>query len=387
MSSHRRWDLAFLALILIGVLVPTLGFVILRDSNVALLESIEKRRAAPAPAFHWSFENVQRFPREFDAYFTDRLALRHQLIQLRNRIDFYIFQKSPAPMVTIGKDGWLFLNDQKSNDAFLGRTELATADLNRLRLAIEKRRDWLAQRGIAYVFVIAPDKQSIYPEKLPETLHHDGLNRRTQQFLDYMHGSSAENNIIFPAMTLKAAKGDAELYYHLDSHWNFHAGYVVYRETLERIERISTLRVGAAMMSAHSFSDGNAPNGPVGGDLAIMLNLRSGVGLGVKERPDFEQPTCAQAAEVAIVSNVSIWPQLDKAWACDSDLHNQNVLLFHDSFGTLLSPFYAAHFMRFRESPRRATFEDLVNYVEIIKPTIVIEEHVERLFWAPELAP
>ncbi|MEI9865253.1 MAG: hypothetical protein WDN00_12025 [Limisphaerales bacterium] len=35
------------------------------------------------------------------------------------------------------------------------------------RCCWKKRRDWLAKRGIAYLFVVAPDKHSIYPEELP----------------------------------------------------------------------------------------------------------------------------------------------------------------------------------------------------------------------------
>lgn len=387
MFSRRIWDALFAAAFLTSITVPMVIAFVPRWSDTAWIEDVEKRKPAPFPSLSGQRDVLRKLPSDFEAFFNDNVGFRTALIQFRNRVDLRFFRKSPAAKVVLGEGDWLFYNDKPSDDEFLGLAPFKPAELNRLRLAIEKRQAWLAARGITYIFLIAPNKQSIYPEKLPVHLQGDHGATRTIQFLEYMRGSPAESSVVFPSDALSAAKADGELYYHRDTHWNYHGGYTAYRAAVDRLDHISSGGVAPLALAWDDISDSNAPNGPAGGDLANMLHVEPGTTAPAKVVPVIGRPTCGVPAAPAAIEGVSpgTWP--DNAWTCASDSRAQRLLLFHDSFGYGMLPFYAATFSYFRDAPRRPTFDEIVKFVEIDHPTVVIEEHVERYFEAPELQP
>src|SRR4029079_12133322 len=76
--------------------------------------------------------------------------------------------------VTYGTDGWLFIADD-SNDAFAqhtGAQRLDDADLDRWVELLERRQGLLRDRSCEYVFLVAPESHSVYPEKLPPGTAH-----------------------------------------------------------------------------------------------------------------------------------------------------------------------------------------------------------------------
>ena len=59
------------------------------------------------------------------------------------------------------------------------------------RTAIEGRRDWLAERGVRYVFGLAPNKPSIYPEMLPNHIRRRRGRTRMDRFKEYLEENLA----------------------------------------------------------------------------------------------------------------------------------------------------------------------------------------------------
>ena len=70
---------------------------------------------------------------------------------------------------------------------FEGVNQFAAQDLEDWKALLEHRRDWLALRGIKYIFIVAPDKDSIYPEYLPDWMTKVRSHTKLDQFFDYMH--------------------------------------------------------------------------------------------------------------------------------------------------------------------------------------------------------
>ncbi len=76
-------------------------------------------------------------------------------------------EASSRPDVMIGRDGWLFFTGKQMIENYRGVKTFTPGELQNWQTLLEKRRDWLARRGIKYLCVIPPDKHSIYPEYLP----------------------------------------------------------------------------------------------------------------------------------------------------------------------------------------------------------------------------
>lgn len=379
MSNRRMWDIVLTFSFIIGLLVPMVATFGPKKNDIAWIETVEKRKVAAFPHFPAHLTDFVRFTHDIEAYVSDRIGFRKYLIAARNAIDLDVFRKPASPFVVVGANDWLFFDERRSATDFLGLAPLPGGTLTTLRGEIEKRRAWLAERGIAYIFMIAPNKQSIYPEYLPRALQAFTGMTRTEQFLKVMETSPAASSVMYPAATLRAAKSSGDVYYRGDTHWNFIGGYWAYTAALDQLEKITDLKQPRLALTRDTLKDPNAPNGFRGGDLATMLDVSTAVPPPARW-PRISDATCVTPPfpdEVDILP----WAPKDRVWTCDADQNGQRLVLFADSFGGFLAPFFAASFSRFHIYAGHPTFEELQAYVENEHPTVVIEEHVERHFW------
>ena len=89
-------------------------------------------------------------------------------------LDLFVLHTTPAAEFFLGENGWFYLTGDDSRASWRGLRRLAPEKLEAWRKALEARRDRLKEQGIEYVYVVAPNKQSIYPEHLPESEHSLG---------------------------------------------------------------------------------------------------------------------------------------------------------------------------------------------------------------------
>ena len=160
-ATHPRRDLALVALFAFA-LVAFARF----DPLDGHPRHVENRPMTPWPALIWSPQIFARF----DAAFSDHFRGRNALIALQHELVVKGFSSSPGGNVILGRDDWLYFagEDGHAIDRFV-RTTLPVTDeaIARTVTELERRRAWLAARGIAYVVTVAPDKPTIYPEHLP----------------------------------------------------------------------------------------------------------------------------------------------------------------------------------------------------------------------------
>jgi alginate O-acetyltransferase complex protein AlgJ len=137
--------------------------------------------------------------------------------------------------VVRGKDGWLFLdNDTNRTMAqHTGELRFSEGDLEDWRRVLETRRSWLADRGIRYAVLIAPNSHSIYAEQLPEGVEVVE-DRPVNQLLRHLAISNASVEIVYPIDELKAARG-RPVYAKTDTHWTELGAFIAYRELIEKI--------------------------------------------------------------------------------------------------------------------------------------------------------
>ncbi len=123
----------------------------------------------------------------------------------------------------VGRDGWLFY--RPSCDAMLAGAEPRTTTVNDPVAAIVAWRDALAARGIQLLVVPAPNKESVYPDRLSGRIVPGRLliSQSTRDVLARLKGVGVECVDlfeVFAAARAKAAAGAAPLYLPQDSHWS-----------------------------------------------------------------------------------------------------------------------------------------------------------------------
>ena len=102
---------------------------------------------------------VEDLPTVFEAYYADHFGFRNTLIRRYQKL----YGKTSSK-VLFGEDGWLFL--ESSVKDYLGLRPHAPKQIEIIGQHYEKRRAWLAERNIAYLLIVPPDKVEIYPDQL-----------------------------------------------------------------------------------------------------------------------------------------------------------------------------------------------------------------------------
>jgi len=336
----------------------------------------ENRTLAPPPRLRWA--DIRAFPMEAQDYFADHFGTRNLLIRWASAFKLRALHVSPNPSVVLGSRGWLFLGREGPNrnvmDYHRGLTPFPTDELAYWRSVLNRRREWLARRGIGYLLVISPDKSTVYPEYLPAPLRSGLRPTRRIQLLSYLRAHS-RLPVLDLAEKLEDAKTESTVFMKTDSHWNGHGVLIAYREILRRLA-VDFPALSPASLDDFIVRETEKP----GGDLARMVN-----GEDYLREIDIElvprRPRQALASTVAEPSRTGV------EWTATQhpDHGLPRAVMFLDSFGLELRDFLSEHFSRIvYVRDMTLAFDNGVIIEE--KPDLVIEEINERflLGWAPQ---
>ena len=141
-----------------------------------------------------------------------------------------------SEMVLHGSDGWLFLQRDR-NDVLgqhTGTVRLGPGERAQWRKTLEWRMEASERLGVLWSCLVAPDKESVYPEHLPAEVV-PSERRPVHEFLDVAEEVGAP--VAYPLDRLEQAKAGPELYAKTDTHWNYRGSYVAYRAFCDLLSR------------------------------------------------------------------------------------------------------------------------------------------------------
>jgi alginate O-acetyltransferase complex protein AlgJ len=284
------------------------------------------------------------------------------------------FATSPVPNVLIGRNNWLFFTESNLIDDFVGADPFTQSELEIWRSNLEHKRNWLAKQGIRYLFVVAPNKQTIYPEYLPDYLQKDRGQSRLQQLVAYLKTYS-DVSILDLSAALNEEKKRHRVYYMTDTHWNDRGAYAAYRAIMERVEQLFP----EASLPQSKIIETKIILGP-GGDLAGMLDMADTM---QEERPVLkgQQTTCSSEIKQDIEDFRKTSADLirSKPLVTTCAASKLRAVVFRDSFFEALIPFVSEDFNRIVYIWKPYDHAIMKELIAQQKPQIVIEEMVERL--------
>lgn len=371
-SPRRAWaDWILIGIFLSLLWLPTLDSWLSLDWAPA---TGENRLPAPRPKLtEFSFRNLQHYQAGWEAYFNDHYGFRKRLIRLFQHWKLNFFHDNSVYQVIIGQKGWLFWAQNAMIEHYLGLARFTPVELQTWQTVLERRRDWLAARGIKYLFVIPPDKQDIYPEFLPPWLiEATPANRETKldQFLNYMRANSTVE-ILDLRQTLIDAKKIAPTYLQNDTHWNSFGGFVAAQAVIQ------TLSQQFPDLPPLRLADFNWTNAPAtGGDLTRMLGSQ------VPEKNDFvftPKSTVVAPVNRPATNIISLWdPHKPSVISENPRPLTETAVVFHDSYGFPWQQFLGYSFKRIVFMYENREFNTQV--IAENHPQVVINEILERYF-------
>jgi hypothetical protein len=325
----------------------------------------ENRELAP---FSWQ---------HFDVWFEDHFGLRSTLVRWYGETRLFLLNVSPTNTVVAGRNGFFFYADDKAIDDYVSEDPLTPEAIANWRTALVRARRWLRDRGIGYVFLIAPDKHVIYPEAMPSTIVRIGPMTRTDQ----LYGSLQDLGFLVDVRpALLEAKARERVYEKTDTHWNDRGAFVAYQAI------ITAARVQVpSIPPPWPRGDFEPQEREVEGkDLAGMMGLKRVL----RERELVLVPRRSRAAQVVEPRGAT---PTDEEGRLVTEIPGSTLpraVIFRDSFVSRLVPFLSEHFSR-AVYLWQNDFDAAA--VEQEHPDIVIQEIVGRHLYdfipSPELVP
>ena len=201
----------------------------------------------------------------------------------------FVLMKNAGEKALVGREGWLFY---KPNIAYFGERikpgPLPDSQVSPLQ-AISSFRDQLKTRNIRLLVVPAPNKVSVYPEKLTRRGEsvQSAIGQETQLLLDGLHSARVEVVDLFQlfAEEKRRSEGRAIPYLYLaqDTHWS-PAGLLMAAEAVgQRLLNSGWVRAG------NEFYDSRPAQVARIGDVIRMLKVQPLESRIVPERIDCSQ--------------------------------------------------------------------------------------------------
>ncbi|MCP3799972.1 hypothetical protein NLX83_11965 [Allokutzneria sp. A3M-2-11 16] len=260
--------------------------------------------------------------------------------------------------VVQGRDGWLFFGgDAQSKCQPSQPLDRTIAQVNRLRAIVERS-------GRRFVLVVAPDKTTAVPERLPGS--YPGKDCSRQPNIDFWNRIVPEAGAVDlrPQLAAAAAEVKHEVYHRQDTHWTDEGALVMTRRLAEIVQPGTT-----RTWVTEADRAWKAP----GGDLSALMGRKGEMsGVQYRLRPD------GMADRTRSVGTQFTEPLVLRT-AQGPGMVSPRVALLMDSFSRSAAPYLSATFanltlqnyLDFAKSPEAAA-------ATIAGQDVVVVQMVER---------
>lgn len=367
--------LAFLVVAFALMLIPSVGMVWAPTTSTT-----ENRQLASEPQLcndDGTF-NVNILS-DAGTYFEDHYALRNQMVSLNSSMHAALGTSS-IDQVVVGRDGWLYYNGSLYD--YLGMNQLSDRQLENIAHNLSLAQWYTQRNGATFVFTVAPNKNSLYPEYMPLYYAKSPEASNWERLKPYLDAYGVNYVDLFELF--ETADASDPLYYQRDTHWNNEGALLAGNAILESLGHQTVSVADDAWTTRDDYT----------GDLAGMLypantpveqgvyasGINDGEGLSGSEWTYTQGSAVTDnVVETRSATGANAAAGTDTATsddATDADAATGGTLvMYRDSFGNALIPYFSCAF-------DNAYFSKLIPYdatqVDARQATCVVVERAER---------
>ena len=336
----KKAKLIFISIFIVLCLIPSVGMLIFGEAQPAANEVLAGRPSVTTR----SGELNLSFLSDVSDYIADRFAFRQELATAWAGVNAKLLGTSVEEQVILGSDGWLYFSDTLPD--YMGQG-MSDTELRHLANDLALMQEYIESQGKHFIFTVAPNKNSIYSEHMPEYIENRHSESNAARVGAYLDAAGVNYLDLFDILG-----NEENLYYKTDTHWNSRGAALAADGLLNMLDR-------GGDYSTASFAVSEEHRG----DLYEMLY------------------PAGRATETATVYGGEF------SYVCESDPNGGNaitiktscdggsgvLMCWRDSFGIALYPYLAQSFVA-------ATFSRSANYDLTLADSAdtVIIELVER---------
>ena len=304
----------YLIVFLVILLIPSAGMLVFGPSES------ENGEELVMPVLYSEEDGFNReYLQQLGALFESRFALRKQMVTMYSSITGKVFGTSSQSGVIVGNNDWLFFNDTLAD--YQRTNILSDRQLHNAVRHLELINEYCNANDIDFLFVIAANKNTLYPQYMPYYLV-PGEGPSNRQLLTSLLNETDVNFIDFGSYDT-FTDPDAVYYFHRDSHWN-NTGAAI---------------ASNAMLQGLGVEHHYYPDDPV-----------SSV---IDHSGDLEQMIYPEAVRLEADTVFAVMPEFSYVTEVESNFDYRiettaggtgSLLMYRDSFGSAILPYMAEPF-------------------------------------------
>ena len=292
---------------------------------------------------------------QLGTWFEEHFAFRPAFVEADATLRSNLFGVSNTDQVIVGSDGWLYYGG--TLDDYLARNALSERGADNIAFNLKLMQDALVEQGKSFVFAIAPNKNSLYPQHMPYYYSDSSVQDGTLlKSISVLVPALEKRGVNYVDLFAPLQQEEKVQYLKRDTHWNNSGARVAYNSILAALGKPHEVYRGQGQTSAGEV-----------GDLDALLNLSSAQ---PEENVEYGQSTAFTYA--ADSAGNSVTDDIVKTYAQAGE---GTLFMFRDSFGNALLPFMASAY-------KEATFSKMVPYsmsaIEESDADTVVVERAER---------
>lgn len=210
--------ICFVALLLLPNLIG------LAVGPLAWNQSGENRVLAQPPEL--TRANLKNIPAQTESYIGDHAPFRSLWLNAYAAVNLRLFGSiDNTGVITGGKDGWLFYTGENTVNEMLGLDLFTEEEMEAILQKLLAVRERYTDDNENFVLFVAPDKEKIYRDYLPDCYQNQTGTSKAAAFVRYVQENS-DIKVVHPVEELRSAAGDFPIYYKTDTHWNRIGAYI-----------------------------------------------------------------------------------------------------------------------------------------------------------------
>ena len=261
-----------------------------------------------------------------------------------------------------GRDGWLFFAKENSLEDYLGINILSNEQMNEYLNCMLRLQNICDAQGKQLYFIIPPNKEIVYSEKMPSYTVADEY-RRGARLVDYIHANS-NIKLVYPIAELRNAKSGGQPYFRTDTHWNEFGAYVGV-QALYSLMGIPTTDISKVKSEQGEF---------LGGDLITLGNLdqenyRGDIRYTIQYKPEI-------VVESVDGSQLNDWIYRGKS----NSPNQSSVVVVGDSFRVFMGNYIARDFSSYTHVHWKY-LDEAIAKESLKSANVIVIQSVERFNW------
>ena len=348
----------FIVMFMAMLIVPA----VLMDHEKYKSSDIDNKTLTEWPGFSMDTETI----RTIEDYVDDRIGFRSQAILGYTKASNDIFKVMVHPLFMYGQNDHIYYKDP----AYIAAYQRLNTDpeyMDSFVDFLEKTNEYLKSKNIKFVYFLAPDKKSIYPEYFPKSIH---VKQDESSVIEYMSSrlSGTDIEYVIPYEELLAAKENQVIYNQKydATHWNEFGSFIGQKLLDDKIQQwfddIKPLSADDYSLNYEKRTNLDQSDFPIDDDVPVYtLNVDT-----------------SQDASGYLAGDIKISVPTFYAHYMNPEVTNgKRIVIFTDSYFATYSKYYTNRFSEVFYIHRQ-NFEYVQYMVNLLFPDVVVYETAER---------